>query len=365
MTDNNDNNDLDKDGIPDVNEIPGSTFFGLPLYDWGARSNIADIFVHISYMEADDRGIIPQKPALDKIVAAFANKNINVHFDVGDLFDQALGADPNDYDLSDTNHTVPYLSNVENFTSVSITYKNLYLPADKKKIFYYALFGNTYIPPGRTSSYSGVANVRGTRMLITLGSRFTSETSSNFVINRQAGVLMHELGHNLGLLHGGNESQNFKPNYLSIMNYMYGSRRGLPFTFGQASERYYFQLRYHITNEAALTNLSDGPYTETSKLDFSDGTSINLNEANLNEYNGIGRDLGAIDWNTNGSTNSNLFYNINPDPYNIINADSYTNISILSDYNDWDNLYFIFYHQASINQLRVAESSWSPICECE
>jgi hypothetical protein len=34
-----------------------------------------------------------------------------------------------------------------------------------------------------------------------------------------AGVLMHELGHNLGLHHGGTDDVNYKPNYLSIMNY--------------------------------------------------------------------------------------------------------------------------------------------------
>lgn len=32
---------------------------------------------------------------------------------------------------------------------------------------------------------------------------------------------MHELGHTLGLYHGGDEAVNFKPNYISIMNYLY------------------------------------------------------------------------------------------------------------------------------------------------
>jgi hypothetical protein len=35
----------------------------------------------------------------------------------------------------------------------------------------------------------------------------------------EAGTLMHELGHNLGLRHGGFEDVNCKPNYLSVMNY--------------------------------------------------------------------------------------------------------------------------------------------------
>jgi hypothetical protein len=35
----------------------------------------------------------------------------------------------------------------------------------------------------------------------------------------QQGTLMHEFGHSLGLLHGGNDDVNFKPNYFSVMNY--------------------------------------------------------------------------------------------------------------------------------------------------
>ena len=37
----------------------------------------------------------------------------------------------------------------------------------------------------------------------------------------QAGTLMHELGHNLGLRHGGDDHTKYKPNYLSVMNYAF------------------------------------------------------------------------------------------------------------------------------------------------
>ena len=39
--------------------------------------------------------------------------------------------------------------------------------------------------------------------------------------NEVGSVFMHELGHNLGLDHGGGDMINKKPNYLSIMNYMF------------------------------------------------------------------------------------------------------------------------------------------------
>ncbi|WP_136708197.1 DUF11 domain-containing protein [Agromyces sp. H66] len=37
--------------------------------------------------------------------------------------------------------------------------------------------------------------------------------------NHDGGTVMHELGHTLGLRHGGNENGNCKPNYVSIMDY--------------------------------------------------------------------------------------------------------------------------------------------------
>ena len=39
--------------------------------------------------------------------------------------------------------------------------------------------------------------------------------------SEQAGTFMHELGHNLGLRHGGGDNTNCKPHHLSVMNYAY------------------------------------------------------------------------------------------------------------------------------------------------
>ena len=39
--------------------------------------------------------------------------------------------------------------------------------------------------------------------------------------DQRAGTFMHELGHNLGLGHGGGDKINYKPNYLSVMNYVF------------------------------------------------------------------------------------------------------------------------------------------------
>ena len=69
---------------------------------------------------------------------------------------------------------------------------------------------------------------------------------------------MHELGHNLGLLHGGDQgdnANNYKPNYLSLMNYS-------------------FQLR-------------GIPTPTTNRLDYSRNDLPDLNENSLDENVGI------------------------------------------------------------------------------
>ena len=64
----------------------------------------------------------------------------------------------------------------------------------------------------------------GNDLLISLGGWGLKDvvgSARNILINYQAGTVMHELGHNLGLNHGGNEGVNDKPNYWSVMNYLY------------------------------------------------------------------------------------------------------------------------------------------------
>ncbi len=71
--------------------------------------------------------------------------------------------------------------------------------------------------------------------------------------NEQAGTLMHELGHNLGLRHGGDTPNNNKPNYHSVMNYTWQLRNPL---FAASWQLDYSRSSFRVLNETSLNEPS-------------------------------------------------------------------------------------------------------------
>jgi hypothetical protein len=75
---------------------------------------------------------------------------------------------------------------------------------------------------------SGLAELLGNDLLVSLGNRIQDIGFGPNVMNVGT-TFMHELGHNLGLHHGGGigevgpatDETNWKPNYVSVMNYRY------------------------------------------------------------------------------------------------------------------------------------------------
>jgi len=94
------------------------------------------------------------------------------------------------------------------------TIKGKYFPARWAKYAHYMLVGYQY---DGTSSSGISRGIPAHDFLVTLGLWFPTYGTQL----QQAGTLLHELGHNLGLQHGGDDSQNYKPNYLSVMSYRY------------------------------------------------------------------------------------------------------------------------------------------------
>ncbi|MCO7200491.1 Ig-like domain-containing protein [Pseudoalteromonas sp. OANN1] len=334
--------DEDLDGIPDCSEQPGGTFAGLPLYEWGARAGVRDIFIEVDYMESNDAGITPHKPALDKVKAAFAAQDIAVHFDVGNLYHQAEGLSLEQHDLGG-GEQIPFVQTTTFASSEQapsiLDHKAKHFDLKRRPIFHYMLMANSQKEDGSQGS-SGLAELFGNDLIISLGNwglNVDSEIAANVTYSYQAGTIMHELGHNLGLYHGGNENVNFKPNHVSVMNYLY-QLDGLATVGNKEGDRYL--SRWFYSNENCFpkgTALVNSPTEglEHFIIDYSHGHNKPINEANIDESKGLNNDKSeAVDFDCNGSS-SDLLTNFD------LNGDN-ENTSVLNDYDEWSSLILNF-----------------------
>ena len=343
--------DSDGDGIPDSSELPGSTYAGMDLYSMGARQGVRDIFIEVDHMNSADPGVIPRIEALQKMVDAFAAKSIAVHFDAGTQFSATFS--PVNFNLGQGNSTVAYekctdffrdicLSNVSQLRSV-YDWKLANFELRRKNIFHYMLFANSQLDTGLSGS-SGRAEIIGNDSMITLGGwGLTTTPDANKLINYQAGTIMHEFGHNLGLLHGGNDSvQNYKPNYYSVMNYLY-QLQGLASSASSIGP--YQRWARNYLGTPALCSMLNSACGSPSQfiIDYSNGSGASLNESALSESANIGRgaDVGVFaDWNNNVTNDAATYAkDLNGTGSN----------STLTDFNDWANLNLPFFRNSNGN----------------
>ena len=307
--------DSDGDGIPDSAERPGGQLAGLPLYDWGARTNQRDVFVEVDWMKPDggsgfDPGLLPRRDALQRVTDVMLTHGIHLHFDVGALFGAGV------MDLGGGNE-LPFgctltLAGTVGPTSL-FALKAAAFDLRRLASFHYLVFGNSLadVACGGVGA-TGRAELPGDDVAITLGNRgyaVSPVNQLNRLVNAMSSTVMHELGHNFGLRHGGDVDANFKPNYLSVMNYLY-QLEGLPQIGTAEGDRYYYFY-------GGLYGLCTGPPAIASRnsltrnafsapgvfsLDYSDGKSLPLDKAALDETKGMGRaGSTAVDWSYDGA----------------------------------------------------------------
>jgi probable HAF family extracellular repeat protein len=264
--------DINRDGIIDV-QLPN------------AQVGRKDIYVEYDAMA----GFAPSADVLNAVQAAFAAHNIGLHFinggDLGvapaDWLDPWADFDAfkRDYFGTPGERASPNWANIRQA---------------KQRVFRYCVFAQSIFG----DSIGGMGELPGNDFMVTLGhpdwraikAKLPDDwdgrrvTWDDFV----AGTLMHELGHVLGQRHGGGDHLHFKPNYHSVMNYLWQTPKP--------------------------------GYAGSWLLDYSDSIFNILDENNLAEPDGIGgnaghrvpiggrdgrivNERGPVDWNNDGDTN--------------------------------------------------------------
>ncbi len=219
--------DIDKDGIPNdverfglLDQATGQLLIGSngkPVADFpslGANPCRKDIAVEIDYQTGANHTHQPTTAALDEVKNAFAKAPLPGS--PGCPFD-GFDALPGINLITDIDDAIPEATTVDDQGRTSVTAWNCgaATPFEPARAPYFRRSLWVHSVPQR---FSGLTPCSGAAVvalgLFGAGTRF------------EAGTFMHELGHWLGLGHGGDSGINLKPNYLSVMNYSF--QDGIP-----------------------------------------------------------------------------------------------------------------------------------------
>lgn len=212
---NQDQYDYDGDGLLNSWENTGIDYNGdgtidLDLTALDAQPYHKDLFIEVDVMER-----VPfSQEAIDMVVRAFARSpvdnpdghdGITFHVNVDDTlpFYDTLDDDFVEFDQLKNNYfgPPPGSPNRDNIIGAM------------NWVYRYCIVANRFTPSGAV----GWGEMPGNDFAIAFGGlRPQSQT-----VLEIATTFMHELGHNLALGHGGGDDINYKPNYVSVMNYGY------------------------------------------------------------------------------------------------------------------------------------------------
>jgi hypothetical protein len=288
------NRDTDGDGLSDGIEVMG-TLDGLDLPALGVNPLRQDLLVEYDWFEdGNDCGAhshAPRAEALARVAAAYAAAPVrNPDGSTGIHLVQDAGTlgGGNRIEAGAANLPGAFDSNWDQLKAANFDRRRL-------GVFHYVLLAHRY---NGTSDSSGYAEVVGDDVLVTLQCHNT--------VDNQARTILHELGHNLGLHHGGFEMCNGKPNYSSLMNYRY-QFAGL---------------------DMGCSGNGDG------RTDgYSSGDRLAIDETRLDEAQGVCGNP-PIDWNYNGSVESGIAYDLNPQFANQCGG----SLGTIRDFDDWANI---------------------------
>lgn len=323
--------DTDGDGLPDVWEKEGLDYDGdgkidVDLPAMGADPNVPDIFVEVDWMVRPQKKILwweikkyrnlaPSEDAMKLVYDSFKQHEINLHIDVGpDSIDFVTGKK---WGKLSGGNEIPYEKKFNIKSSWNSTV-NANFSKERHNVFKHCLFVDQY-----DGTRSGIAN--------NIPGQFFIVANQDWVFNggniSVGGTFMHELGHTLGLRHGGCDHEHYKPNYLSVMNYAFQTT-GLVGS-GMVG---YSDYKLPDINEA---HINEKLGIDPSGLTVGTGLGTTLFYLASNQRNVIPISKAAIDFNNNGNLETDISLDLNP------NGNVYDKpIAVLKGHEDWSGIVY-------------------------
>jgi len=274
--------DQDNDGLLTSVEL-GETDGVLPSY--GASPFYKDIFVQADYMDkhsaiTDYENYAMYDDAITVAQSAMSDKLINLHIFKGNKvdFQESLGPKSDNFDWE------TYFDPIKHDSFCALQ------PA-RAPYFHYCLFANRYSKGASTGLSRNVKDGEPTPgqpagdFMVTI----SHNTNTPLLLSIQTGTFLHELGHNLGLRHGGKDDISFKPNHISIMNYNF-QQSGIN---KNGKSKYYY-------SETTCDDIDEQKLSEVN--------GVQCRVASRNEYYGTrlrykadrrGPTNAKLDWNNN------------------------------------------------------------------
>jgi hypothetical protein len=297
--------DSDGDGLPDLWELRGyydnGVFVDLPAL--GADPRHKDLFVWMDYMVKDDTSLAPSQTVIDNIKAVFANAPVaNPDGKTGITIHPVL------------KNQVPYKESLGvKGDDASVwtdfdTLKNASLSPAYARSHRYMIWANAY---GQEDSSGLARNIPATDFIVSLGA-FSPAGGTDW---EKLGTFIHELGHCLGLRHGGADDVNYKPNYLSIMNYAFQftglykdghyGEAGYPLLFDYQRQDTPTLNEKSLNETTGLTGAGSVAGYGTTYWYFANNTCAKVEIANANT---------SVDWNRDGRIETGVVFGIHCDP---------------------------------------------------